>query len=128
VAQLGGIARWESKSGEGCDVPGSYYTCAFTTIDLPRSTRVLLIGTAKVQVSPAVATSTGHCRLATNLGDITDSTTGFTVPSGRAEHLALIATTVVGPGPVDFAIRCNETDGNISIWDAAIAPVALSGG
>jgi hypothetical protein len=128
VAHLGGIGRWESKSGEGCDVPGQYFTCAFTTIDLPRRSRVLLIGTGKVHISTSTPQTTGHCLLATNLANIGGSTTGFTVPSGGDEHIALVATTVVGPGQVDFAIRCREESGNAVIFDAAIASVALSSG
>jgi hypothetical protein len=128
VAQLGGIGRWESRSGQGCDVGGDYFTCAFTTIDLPRPTRVLLIGTAKVQTtafSPGMGT--GHCLLATHLANIPDSTTGFTVDNPQAEHIALVATTFAGPGPVDFAIRCRQTAGNVVVFDAAVAAVALSG-
>jgi hypothetical protein len=128
VAQLGGMGRWESKSGEGCNVGGDFYTCAFTTIDLPRSTRVLMIGTAKVQMPPVYpGFATGQCRLATNLGDIADSITGFTVHTNDGEHISLVATTVAGPGPVDFAIRCRQSDGNIVVYDAAIAAVALAG-
>ena len=126
-ARLGGIGRWESKSGEGCDVPADYFTCAFTTINLPRATTVLLTGTAKVNVSPSANGTTGHCLLATQFGNIPDSNTAFTVPSGGAEHIALVATTFVGPGPVDFAIRCKDP-GDARIFDAAIAAVALSSG
>ena len=127
-AQLGGIGRWESKSGEDCDVGVDYFTCAFTTINLPRVTRVLLIGTARVRASIAYPrTDTGHCLLATHLANISDSTTGITVRPYRPENIALVATTLAGPGPVDFAIRCRQQPGqDILISDAAIAAVALS--
>jgi hypothetical protein len=124
-AQLGGIGRWESKSGEGCDVGADYYTCAFTTINLPRATRVLLIGTAKVQTGTTVSAS-GHCLLATHLANISDSTTGFDIGYQRAEHIALVANAAMGPGQVDLAIRCRQVAGDAVIYDAAIAAVALS--
>jgi hypothetical protein len=123
-ATLGGIGRWQSHSGQGCDVSTQLYTCAFTTITLPQATRVLLIGTAKVHDSAFSAQ--GKCLLATNLGDIGDSATTFVVDNGANEHISLVAITTQGPGAVDFAIRCMETSGDAVIYDAAIAAVALS--
>src|SRR5215208_4214642 len=108
-ALLGGIGR--SASNGACDPETSgFLTCAFTTINLPAPTRVLVIGTVKAQPEPGADRGSGHCRLATNLGTVTES--GLTA-AGRTNNdkfVTLIGITSVGSGPMDFGIECNELD------------------
>jgi hypothetical protein len=131
-ATLGGIGRWTSPDAAACNPETtSFTTCAFTTINLPAATQVLLIGAVKPQAEDAGG-GVGQCALATNPGQfiIPASLSGFTVggenyPNDR--HVPLIAlANPVGPGPVDFAIRCNEQSGKVFYFDSAVAPVALS--
>jgi hypothetical protein len=126
-AVLGGIGRW-SSSGVECDPDEAWFlTCAFTTINLPAQSRVLVIGTIKAQPEPGGSAATGQCRLATSLGAIFGTTSGITVHSSPSGFLPLIAITQpVGPGPVDFGIECNELHLDLEYFDARTTAVALS--
>ena len=128
AATLGGIGRWTSPSGACNPESASFFTCAFTSIDLPKFTRVLIIGVVKAQGEGLQgADGSGQCLLATHLFDIPESTSGFEVGGILGRDVApFLATTMVGPGPIDFAIRCNELSGNIQYFDPAVTAVALS--
>jgi hypothetical protein len=131
-ARIGGIGEWNSPSTE-CDVEvTSFVTCVFTTINLPPAPstgeihNVLLIGVVKAQADGDAASGTGECLLATHFANIPESTSGFTVGGSDEEHVPLVANTVAGQGPVDFAVRCREVSGGVRYFDAAVAAVVLA--
>jgi hypothetical protein len=122
-AVLGGMGRWDARNN--CDPEGpSDVTCAFTTINLPALTRVLVVGTANVRPEGG-ASATGTCRLATNTGAVSPRS-GFSTDGGGV-FVPLIAVFVAGPGPVDFGIECNETGGSdIFYLEPAVVTAAVS--
>jgi hypothetical protein len=129
-AALGGIGRWTHTGGTCNPESEDFFTCAFTTINLPAQTRVLLVGriSAHTESEDPIA-GEGVCVVASHLGDIIGSATDVRVEDNNTEqHVPVIAVTdPLGPGAIDFAIRCTETDGfHIEYSDMAIAAVALS--
>jgi hypothetical protein len=125
-ALLGGIARL--ATGPECDPDGpGFATCAYTTIDLPATTRVLVIGTVKAQPEAGGSNSGGQCHLATNLGPIPGTLSGFEAGMGQnAQFVPLIGITTVGPGLQDFGIECNEVYLSITYFDVRVTAIALS--
>jgi hypothetical protein len=128
-AALGSIGRWASPEGACNPESATFTVCASVTIDLPAATQVLLIGAVKPQVE-AGDNGVGQCALGRGLSTIDGSRSGFTVGgTGNpfAQHVPLIAlASPVGPGPVDFTLRCTEESGKIFYFDAAVAALAIS--
>jgi hypothetical protein len=115
-AALGGIGRSAVQFGACDPEEPAFLTCAFTTIDVPVRTRVLVIGTVKAQTEPGGSSATGQCRMS-----------GFTTGTGfYAKFVPLIGIADVGPGPDDVGIECNELDVDIEYIDARVVAVALS--
>jgi hypothetical protein len=125
-AVFGGLGRL--ARGSECDPETEFFTtCVFTTIDLPAPTRVLLIGVAKAQPDSNASLGQGQCRLATHLADIPESTSGADTTNSSHLFVPLMAITgPVGPGPVDFAVRCNEI-ANVRYFSTAITAIAING-
>ena len=129
-AALGGTGRW--RGGNTCD-PGStaFHTCAFVSIDLPSASRVLITGVANAR-SKSGSDVHGSCRLATHLGDLPASTVPVLVDNGSLVNGAgeLVPVTAItgplGPGGVDFAIRCNQQKNDIWYSHVQVTAVALS--
>ena len=124
-AALGGIGRSAVQFGACESEEPAFLTCAFTTIDVPVRTRVLVIGTVKAQTEPGGSSATGQCRILTNREGTALS--GFTTGTGfYAKFVPLIGIADVGPGPDDVGIECNELDVDIEYIDARVVAVALS--
>jgi hypothetical protein len=125
-ALFGGLGRL-ARSGSECDPETEFFTtCVFTTINLPAPTRVLLIGVAKAQPDADASLGQGQCRLATHLADIPESTSGADTTNASHLFVPLMAITgPVGPGAVDFAVRCNELT-DVRYFSTAITAVAIS--
>jgi hypothetical protein len=120
-ALLGGYGR--SFSGNGCDPNSStYIDCGFTTLNLPSTTRVLLIAAAR-GYSPS-GDGFGYCRLVTSNGVLGGTDVGV----DHTEEVAALTTVtgVLGPGSVDFGIECQETFSNIKFFEVRVSAVALS--
>ena len=125
-AALGGIGRSAVQFGACDPEEPAFLTCAFTTIDVPVRTRVLVIGTVKAQTEPGGSSATGQCRILTNR-EGTIALSGFTTGTGfYAKFVPLIGIADVGPGPDDVGIECNELDVDIEYIDARVVAVALS--
>jgi hypothetical protein len=134
-AVLGGTGRWVGDRGRPCD-PGSedYFTCDFVSLDLPAPSRVLITGVVNAVKQSGGSDGHGRCRLATNLGDLTGSTVPVlvgdgSVLNGAGELVSITAITApLGPGAVDFGIRCNQQDGSgdIEYTNAQVSAVALA--
>ncbi len=124
-ALLGGLGRWHDVAS--CNPGSAFYTCVFTSLDLPTATRVLLIGRTTGMCRAGGCNAAGQCRLATHISDIGSSTVSIKVSNQSYEQTPLVAITgIVGPGPVDFAIRCMETSGDMEVIDSTIAAIAIS--
>src|SRR5215216_6371918 len=129
-AALGGTGRW--RGGNTGD-PGStaFHTCAFVSIDLPSTSRVLITGVANARIKSA-GDAAGSCRVATHLGDLPASTVPVLVDNGSLVNGAgeLVPVTAItgplGPGGVDFAIRCNQQKNDIWYSHVQVTAVALS--
>ena len=124
-AKVGGFGR--SGGGGACDPPNTaYLDCVIVTLNLPAASRVLLIG--QVRAIADADFSSGYCKLVTQYGDV----------NGTIEYIALLSqyesdasalsgiTGVLGPGPVDFGVDCNENSGSIHYQDVGLSAVAIS--
>jgi hypothetical protein len=125
-AALGGIGR----SGTGnCDPGADFFTCKFVSITLPSPSRVLMIASANAHSDGSDAH--GTCLLATDLGDLAETAmpvmvTNGSLVNGAGEALTMSGVTPPMIGAHDFAIRCNQQDGDMRYGPVQITAVALS--
>jgi hypothetical protein len=118
-AKIGGLGRWtgtDSGVANTCDASsGTFVACAGTTVNLPRPSRVLVIG--EVQASTTTpGGGTGQCRIATTSGSLTGTMTEMEVAAGPTDNTALVGITGVLPaGERGFRVDCNQTGGTSSI-------------
>ena len=128
-AAIGGTGRWNTTGGE-CDPESkSFVTCTFVTLNLPRQTRVLVNGRIRASTEIDSDLGLGDCVLATSQGVIGGTDTRVVVEDSNIEHIPLTAVSaLVGPGPVDFGVECNQLEsfGAIRYSDMAVSAVALS--
>lgn len=126
-AALGGIGR---SAGAGSCSPGpDLFTCKFVSITLPSPSRVLIIGAANAW-SPD-ASAQGTCLLATDLGDMGNTSMPVIVDNTSLINLAGHSISISGVTPPmtgahDFGIRCKEEDGDIKFSNVQVSAVALS--
>jgi hypothetical protein len=125
-AALGGIGR----SGTGSCNPGEdLFTCKFVSITLPSPSRVLMIASANAHTDGNDAH--GTCLLATDVGDLADTAmpvlvTDGSLVNGAGEALTMSGVTPPMIGAHDFAIRCNQQQGDMRYGPVQITAVALS--
>jgi len=125
-AALGGIGR----SGTGnCDPGTDFFTCRFISITLPSPSRVLMIASANAHSDGDDAH--GRCLLATDLGNLEQTAmptlvTNGSLVNGAGEALTMSAVTPPMVGAHDFAIRCNQQEGDMRYGPVQITAVALS--
>jgi hypothetical protein len=126
LATLGGMGD-SAVQGSECN-PGdaSFFTCAFARVNLPYTSRVLMIGTVLAHTD-GTQRAVGQCRLATSRGNVFTPLQFATGADVEARYVPIIAVTPpLDPGPVDFGIECNELESEITYLDARVATVALS--
>jgi hypothetical protein len=122
-AEVGGFGRYGSVSHCDPQYP-SFIDCLVLTVNLPTQSRVLLTGSAS---GGASGDSFGTCKLATQFGDVPNTRVDWDLPDGAQTPGSLVGITgPLGPGPVDFAIDCNQLGGNMGYDDVNLAAVAIS--
>jgi hypothetical protein len=136
AATLGGLGRW---AGDGsCDPEDTtFVSCGATGIDLPQTSRVLLVGnvTARQDQSQLSNGGAGDCVIATSPGQLGSSRVQIVVndEQGARENASLTAVTEpLPPGVVFFGIECNQLDSpggtnGINFEQVNMTAVALSG-
>jgi hypothetical protein len=134
-ATLGGLGRWTGSSLQQdlCD-PNSdtFIPCATTNVNLPKPSRVLVIGRVDASTGGAAANGFGQCRIGTTSGPVIASTTSANVPGiangfVETDNLSVVGVTDVLPaGSNGLGIDCNQTGGAISYRGSAVAAVGIS--
>jgi hypothetical protein len=128
-AALGGVGRWSAPDGE-CDPESeSFLTCAYVTLDLPARTRVLVVGLIRASTEVDSDLAIGDCLVATSVGAVGGSDVRVVANDSNIEFVPLTAVTpLVGPGPVDFGVECNQNEqfGAIRYSEMQVSAVALS--
>jgi len=134
-ATLGGLGRWTGSSLQQdlCD-PNSdtFIPCATTNVNLPKPSRLLVIGRVVASTGGAAANGFGQCRIGTTSGPLTASTTSANVPGiangfVETDNLSVVGVTDVLPaGSNGLDIDCNQTGGAISYRGSAVAAVGIS--
>ena len=113
-ATLGGIGRWAGNGS--CDPEDTnFVSCGFTGIELPQTSRVLLVGnvTARQDQSQTSDGGSGDCVIATSPGPLAASRVQIVVndAQGERENASLTGVTdPLPPGVVFFGIECNQLD------------------
>lgn len=131
AATLGGFGRYAVAGkvvGQECAPSGSnFVTCVFTTLNLPRQTRVLVVGHSLGRaVSSPLANAV--CRLATSTG-VTLADTHIVLPNGELDNFTLVAISPpIGPGAVDFGLECQNffASHSMEFTNSDVAAVAIS--
>lgn len=125
-ALLGGVGR-SSTTGGSCDPSSTtFLTCGNVTINLPAPSRVLVVATIRADYIPS-GSGIGDCVLATSFAVIPGTDVRVVAQTGNIEFVTLTAVApVLGPGPVDYGIECNEISGTIIYSDMQVSAVALS--
>ena len=135
-ATLGGIGRWAGNGS--CDPEDTnFVSCGFTGIDLPQTSRVLLIGnlTARQDQSQLSDAGAGDCVIATSPGQLPASRVQIVVndEQGARENASLTGVTdPLPPGVVFFGLECNQLDSpggtnGINFEQVNMTAVALTG-
>jgi hypothetical protein len=134
AATLGGLGRSASDPDNFCDPESStLIVCTSLDLTLPAQARVLVIGQIRAQEEVGNDKGTGSCELGTNVLDLPSTATN--VRTGRdggfdfeSDNITLVGVTPpLGPGPVQFRIRCNQLPpGAIDYRESEIAAVVLS--
>jgi hypothetical protein len=136
VAPFGGMGR--STSQDFCSPTNSTFVdCAFVTLDLPASSRVLVIAALSTFWTGNDFSYSGTCRLTASApgvpgGEYVASTMPVDEPAeAYATYSTTVVTDPVGPGPMDFGVQCNKTGGETvssRIHSVQVAAVALAPG
>lgn len=133
-AGLGGTGRSAGNTVNPCDPESqTLIVCAKVSLNLPAPARVLVIGQILAEDEIDADRGVGSCELGTSVVDL-PSTSTF-ISTGRdgtfatlGDNVTMVGVTpVLGPGNVEFRIRCNQAaSGAIVYFDSEIAAVALS--
>jgi hypothetical protein len=126
VGIIGGVGR---HTGDAfCNPEGPYIDCAITSINLPTTARVLVIG--QVAAGAESGSDGGHadCKLVTNTGDVGGTRIDFFLESHSDRDATGFTgvTGVLAPGAHDFAVDCEEATGGVDFGQVGITAVALS--
>jgi hypothetical protein len=126
VGIVGGVGR--HTGGAYCNPEGPYIDCAITSINLPTSARVLVIGQVGVGLESGELDGHGDCKLVTNTGDVSGTRLDFWLNSHPEVDTAGLTgvTDVLGAGSHDFAVDCEDHTGGVNYGQVGITAVALS--
>jgi hypothetical protein len=133
-AVLGGLGRSAGDADNSCDPESAtLIVCTRVDLNLPAATRVLVIGQIAGMDEVTADRGRGTCELGTSVVDL-PSTSMFIEAGGegsfqfRTDNATMVGVTpVLGPGVVQFRIRCNQLGGGaIRYLASEIAAVALS--
>lgn len=120
-ATLGGYGR--SHSAGACyPTSSTYIDCGYTTLNLPQTSRVLVIGSTRA-FNASGDNAFGNCRLATSRGVINGTTMGAFATSSAS---MTAVTGQLNAGEIDIGIECNEVSGDVGFFEFKISAVALS--
>jgi len=131
-AMIGGLGRWTGTDYQDACDPSSdtFITCATTNLNLPASSRVLVIGQVGADSAGAMSAGYGRCHIATPSGALLNSEITLRVPGGvpvETDHAALLGITDVLPaGSHAFGVECNQFGGSILYRAAGVVAVAIS--
>jgi hypothetical protein len=123
LAQVGGFGR--DRYGGSCYPNGAAYVdCVVLTLNLPTRSPVLLIGAT--EAFPQNGAATGACKLVTQFGDVPNTAVDYHLPAGAIVPGSLVGITgLLGPGPVDFGIDCNQFSGTMEYF-AHLAAIQIA--
>jgi hypothetical protein len=128
-ADLGGIGRSASPSGE-CDPESTTFApCVSVSLNLPSPARVLLVGRIRASTEVDSDSGIGTCRVSSSVGGgVAASETTVVVDDSNFEHVPLTAVLgPLGPGNLAFAVECNQGGfGAIRYSEMDLSAVALS--
>jgi len=129
AALLGGFGRTGAMGSCNPDTGGTYATCASVTLNLPRPTRVLLIG--RITAFGNSDGGRGRCVLVTVPGGVVPNTTvtPLVVDDAASEDVPVAGVTDVLPaGSTLFALDCNQEEGptQFAYTEATVTAVAIS--
>src|SRR5262245_9424348 len=121
-AAVGGLGRSQNEVGF-CSPPSSdFFPCVTVHLDLPTTSRVLVLGRAKL----TGAGPSGECRLASPAGTVKDSNVSASV---SGDNFSVQGVTEPLPaGPANFVMQCSRDGGTVSYFQPHITAVGLSGG
>jgi hypothetical protein len=126
LAKIAGLGR-STSSGSDCSPSGTAYVdCVILTVNLPSTSRVLLIGQGTAAINSG--DGSGYCKLVTQFGDVPGTTETLGDASQYdTDSFALSGVTgVLGPGSVDFAIDCNNGFGGVYYFNLGLTALAIS--
>ncbi len=129
-AALGGIGRSAARH-PACDPESeTFVDCGYTTLTLPSSSRVLILGRLEVSAEIGADLGQGVCRLVTNVGVVAGSSANVHAYEFDGNVINLMAVSgVLAAGTYDFGIECHQYSfsGNAVVYyDGQVAAVALS--
>ena len=128
-AALGGIGR--SAGTFSCDPESeTFVDCGFTTLTLPGTSRVLILGRLEVSAESGADLGQGVCRVVTSVGVVPGTSANVHAYEFDGNVVSLVGVSgALGPGTYDFGIECHqyEFSGNaVEYREATVAAVALS--
>ena len=132
AALLGGFGRSGTAGSNvslSCDPEtATLVVCTSVDLTLPAQTRVLVIGQIVATGESGDPSNSATCELGTDVLDLPSTSTSIQTKDSGLDNVTLVGVTpALGPGDVQFRIRCNQGGlGAIRFFESEIAAVALS--